>query len=162
MPNDLAMFRQRSPQRPQVQRIALPPGGTQLDTAASMPPVPEAVMARTVLRVWKTYFRSSSTSARMARNSAERWKKTGLANSSSVSSGTGVGPGVSKRGFIVVGSSFGAKVMAGQGYSKDWRPSGLRTPDGANHFAGGLSVKRGCARTARTVVTQGSNEQAFT
>ena len=67
-----------------------------------MPPVPDAVSTATVFFVWKTYFKSSTTSARMARNSALRWKKTGLASSRSVSSGTGVGPGVNRRSFIEI------------------------------------------------------------
>jgi hypothetical protein len=43
-----------------------------LTTAASMPPVPEAVSMATVFLVQKTYLRSSSTSASTWRNSADR------------------------------------------------------------------------------------------
>ena len=93
------MPRHRSPQRPAVQRIAFSPAASVLLTAASIPPVPEQVSVNTGCAVWKTYFRSSVTSARIAFASAARWYVTGLASSSSVSSGTGVGPGVNRRGF---------------------------------------------------------------
>ena len=62
----LAQLRQRSPQRPALRQITLPPGGTQLTTAASMPPVPEQVSVSTGLFVQKTYFRSSCTSMQQA------------------------------------------------------------------------------------------------
>ena len=46
--------------------MALLPGGKAFTTAASKPPLPELVKGMTELRVWKTYCKSSSTSARTA------------------------------------------------------------------------------------------------
>src|SRR5262249_39784885 len=75
----------------------------------------------------KTYFRSSSTSAKIDRNSGERWKKTGRASSSSVSSGTGVGPGVRRRNFIIrVRSLFDGRNWFDAGIVKNGRTRGLR------------------------------------
>ena len=65
-PNAFRMPRQRSPQRPAVQRIAFSPAASVFATAASIPPVPELVSVNTGFAVWKTYFRSSVTSARIA------------------------------------------------------------------------------------------------
>ena len=46
-PNALQMPRQRSPHRPEISKIAFSPGATQPLTAASIPPVPDAVSTRT-------------------------------------------------------------------------------------------------------------------
>ena len=56
---------QRSPQRPAIRQIAFSPGGQQFATAASIPPVPDAVSTSTGFFVWKTYFKSSTTSPRI-------------------------------------------------------------------------------------------------
>src|SRR5260370_24346056 len=54
--------------RPAIRQIALLPGGKQLTTAASRPPVPELVKGMIGWRVRNTYWRSSSTSARAFRS----------------------------------------------------------------------------------------------
>ena len=46
MPNALAMFRQRSPNRPAIRQMTLRPAATLLARAASRAPVPEAVSGR--------------------------------------------------------------------------------------------------------------------
>ncbi len=51
MPKALHKPFQRSPHRPAIRPMAFEPGGQQFDTAASMPPVPEAVNATTVFFV---------------------------------------------------------------------------------------------------------------
>ncbi len=72
-PKALHRFFQRSPQRPEMRQIALSPVARRLPTAASMPPVPEAVSGSTAFFVQKTYFKSSTTSPRICRNCGERW-----------------------------------------------------------------------------------------
>src|SRR5262245_16851292 len=99
MPYALAMFFQRSPNLPDTRQIAFFPGGTLLTSAASSAPVPEHVSGMMRFFVQKMVCKSCSTSAKSWRNSGVRWKNTGLAISRSVSSGTGVGPGVSRRCF---------------------------------------------------------------
>ena len=77
------------------------PAASALTTAASIPPVPEQVSVNTGLRGLEDVLQ---VFGRPRRGSpwppATRWYVTGLASSSSVSSGTGVGPGVNRRGFI--------------------------------------------------------------
>ena len=55
------------------EKIAFSPAASVLTTADSIPPVPEQVSVITGWLVWKTYLRSSVTSARIAFASGERW-----------------------------------------------------------------------------------------
>src|SRR2546422_11547835 len=100
MPNALQMFRHRSPQRPEMSRMAVSPGATQLVTAASIPPVPDAVSTSGGVFVWKTYLRALTTSPRIALKSGLRGKKNRFGQFQEGSSRKGGGPGGGQTKFL--------------------------------------------------------------
>lgn len=69
------------------------PGRTKFQTAASTPPVPEALRIRGLSAVWKRCFDFSVTSFRRFVNVSPLWLIIGLIIASITLSGTFVGPG---------------------------------------------------------------------
>ena len=80
--------------------IALSPVRRKLQTAASMPTVPEPAISIGSCLVCSSQRRPSCTSRRHSVNGGERWYSIGRAIACSTLSGTGVGPAVSKYSFM--------------------------------------------------------------
>src|SRR5574341_694267 len=88
------MAAKRSPKAPMLTQSTLSPGDRELTTAASSPPVPEALRIMTSFFVRKKSPRRSDTRLMSAANSRPRWFTIGCAMASRMSGGTGVGPGM--------------------------------------------------------------------
>ena len=93
-PNAEAMSVKRFPKTPTVALTNLSPGERVLTTAASMAAVPEPVMTHTSPSVSNTRLSRSVVLSRRSLYSGPRWLIIGLDISSSMSGGTGMGPGM--------------------------------------------------------------------
>ena len=109
-PYALANFPQRSPNLPPSTTTAVSPLRRKFTKAASIAPVPLAANTRTSCFVWKSHPNPSRTRPNTASNSGERWWTMGRAIRKDSLSGTGVGPGVSRRIF------FTALLLSGGGW----------------------------------------------
>ena len=91
---------QRSPNLPPRMTSALSPVRRKLQTAASMPTVPEPASTSGSCLVCSSQRSPSCTSRRHSVNDGARWYSIGRAMASSTRSGTGVGPAVSRYSFM--------------------------------------------------------------
>src|SRR5207245_1545071 len=102
---------QRSPNLPASTTTAVSPLRRKFTNAPSIAPVPLAAYCTTSCLVWKSHCSPSRTRLKTCSNSAERWWTIGCAMRSESRSGTGVGPGVSRRIFFTASSRVASREV---------------------------------------------------